>query len=85
MREDFIHNNRRIVPHVNIFYAYSWNLGAQLIQEWQKKTSKLIGLTSAIIILRNAFATDASTPTISKSTEVFDSLWILTCKFYTYE
>ena len=38
--------------------------------------------TSAIIIRRNAFAIDASTPTISNSTDRFESRWTLTFNFY---
>jgi len=82
MRQDFVNNHGCVVPYKDMFYANRRHLQNDIIR---CETMKGTGPTSAIIIRRNAFAIDASTPTISKSTECCERRCTLTFKFCPYD
>lgn len=73
MSQNFVHDDSGVVPYINLFDAHSWHLAIGINGGLEKKKRQSKKHTSAIIILRNALAIDASTPTISKSTERLDS------------
>ncbi len=75
MGKNFVLDDGRVVEDIYVLNSYCRNLAAIST----KFTARVPERTSAIIILRNALAMEASTPTISKSIERLDSR--LTCTF----
>jgi hypothetical protein len=72
VREDFVDDDRSVVPYIHIFDGNSWDL---LKLKISNAGRRMKGFTSAIRILRKAFAMDASTPTRSNSIERCDRRW----------
>jgi hypothetical protein len=68
MRQDFVYNNACVIPDINIFDTHSGYLLLNANEKSNQDTTRT-WQTSAIIIRRNAFAIDASTPTMSNSTD----------------
>lgn len=72
MGQDFVLNDRGVILNVDIFDGHCWNLDG-ILGHAEGECAR-VELTSEIITRRNAFAIDASTPTMSNSMERCDSL-----------
>ena len=80
--EDFVLDHGSIIPDEDMFDGDCRDLAYdEEMKIFPEGEAERTYRTSAMSILRNAFAMDASTPTRSNWTDRCDSLLTLTCKF----
>ena len=80
LREHLVDNDARVVPHVHVLNRDTRHLQRLGSAPGERGMYRNVR-TSAMRILRKAFAIDASTPTRSNSTDRPESRVTFTCRF----